>query len=256
VATRRRYKSPPGYFRGGAVPSGAKIPDSAGAPQVEPAPIAPPVEAAPIEAPPVSSSPTFADDPLVRAHAAQLRAEELQRHAARAPSNAGRPPTIDDVVNAIPGLSEHKRAFLREHPNFLEPASADQVRFHYHSALAAGVADDTPEMNRAILDGVASERERSVDVARKIAATPPAAPRRPSIQFSAPVSREVPNASGKRHSDDMTLTPEERDIARRSIIDRPDLPRMTNAEKEWQYLQNRNRLRRMKADGSYSEQRE
>ena len=70
-----------------------------------------------------------------------------------------------------------------------------------------------------------------------------------------PVSREVPNASGKRHSDDMTLTPEERDIARRSIIDRPDLPRMTNAEKEWQYLQNRNRLRRMKADGSYSEQR-
>jgi hypothetical protein len=44
-------------------------------------------------------------------------------------------------------------------------------------------------------------------------------------------------------------------MARRSIIDRPDMPRMTNEQKEWTYLQQRNKYRRMLADGSYSEQK-
>jgi hypothetical protein len=55
-------------------------------------------------------------------------------------------------------LSEHKRAFLREHPNLLEPANVNAVRFHYHAARNAGVTDDSPEMNRAILDGIAHDR--------------------------------------------------------------------------------------------------
>lgn len=51
-------------------------------------------------------------------------------------------------------------------------------------------------------------------------------------------------------SADNTLSAEERDIARRSFSD----PNMTNAQKEYLYLQNRNRYRAMKADGSYSGQ--
>jgi hypothetical protein len=66
----------------------------------------------------------------------------------------------------------------------------------------------------------------------KEAGAAPATPRKPSIQVSEPVSREAPAMSGNRQPSDWnTLSPEEVDIARRSIIDRPDMPRMTNAEK-------------------------
>jgi hypothetical protein len=242
VATRRKYKSPPGYKDGGAVP----VDNIVVAPPIE-APIAPPAEAAP---------PADDGNPLVRAHAAQLRAEEIQREAAKAAPSAQRSQSIDDVVNAIPGLTEHKRAFLRANPNLLEPANVDAVRFHYQAALQRGVPDDTPEMNEVLLAGIARGRQHAVNEARSIVEAPPAKERRPSIQRSAPVSREVPSASGRREpSDQMTLSAEERDIARRSIIDRPDMPKLTNSEKELIYLRNRNRYRAMVASGEYSEQK-
>ena len=133
--------------------------------------------------------------------------------------------------------------------------TARQVAFHYQAALNQGVRDDTSEINEAILSGL--KRQRAIDMAREIVEAPvPAAPRRPSIQVSAPVSREAPAASGKREPPGWnTLSAEERDIARRSIIDRPDMPRITNEQKEWTYLQQRNKYRRMLADGSYSEQK-
>ncbi len=65
--------------------------------------------------------------------------------------------------------------------------------------------------------------------------------------MSAPVSRNVPSASGHRQQDN-TLSPEEVQIARNSFGG------ATNAEKEWSYLQQRERLRKMKKDGTYSEQ--
>jgi hypothetical protein len=246
VATRRKYKVP-AFKDGGRVP---EIDNIIVAPPVEAAPVAAPIEAPP---PPIAADD---HDPLVRAHAAQMRAEEIQRNVAKQPQSiAGRPQTIDDVVNAIPGLTEHKRAFLRANPNLLEPASVDQVRFHYHAALNAGVVDDTPQMNQAILGGIARERQRAVQEARSVVEAAAAPPRRPSVQVSAPVSRAAPAMSGRRERDDQnTLSPEERDIARRSIIDRPDMPKMSDSEKEYQYLQNRNRYRAMLADGSYSEQ--
>jgi hypothetical protein len=60
--------------------------------------------------------------------------------------------------------------------------------------------------------------------------------------------------SGK-HRAETTLTPEEVDIAHRSFVDRPDMPRMTNAEKEWTFLQNKLRHQQMLCDGSYSGQK-
>ena len=141
--------------------------------------------------------------------------------------------------------------------HLLEPATAKQASFHYHAALQRGVPDDTEDMNRAILDGISRERQRAVQEARSIVEAPPAAPSRPRIQYSAPVSREVPSASGKRYSDaDMTLTPEEVDIAHRSFVDRPDMPRLSNIDKERLYLEQRNKYRRLKASGEYSEQRQ
>ena len=253
MATRRKYKVP-AYKDGGAV-------------RVDNIIVAPPVEA-PVQVehcstsgrPPVEAAPPPADDdPLVKAHRAQQRAEEIQRNAARAPQgNANRPPSIDDVVNAIPGLSEHKRQFRKANSNLLQPANVDAVRFHYHAALNAGVVDDTPEMNQAILDGIARERARAVAQAKAIVEPPaPAAPSRPRVQVSAPVSREAPAMSGNRQPSDWnTLSPEERDMAHRSFVDRPDMPRLTLAEREYLYLQNRNKYRKMKASGEYSERRE
>jgi hypothetical protein len=53
----------------------------------------------------------------------------------------------------------------------------------------------------------------------------------------------------------MKLTEEERQIARASIVDRPDMPPLTNAQKEYLYWKNREKYRGMVADGTYSEQK-
>ena len=53
----------------------------------------------------------------------------------------------------------------------------------------------------------------------------------------------------------MTLSAEERDIAHRSIVDRPDMPPLSAAQKEYLYLKNRERYRSMLADGSLQRSR-
>ena len=74
--------------------------------------------------------------------------------------------------------------------------------------------------------------------------------------MSAPVSRDVPTPTGQRQSSNkMTLTPEEVAIARASIVDRPDMPALTNAQKEYIYAQNKRKYQTMKANGTYSEQK-
>jgi hypothetical protein len=70
--------------------------------------------------------------------------------------------------------------------------------------------------------------------------------------MSAPVSRDAPGVSGHRGEAPgwSTLSAAERQIARNSFSD----PNMSNEQKELLYLKNRQKLARMKADGSYSEQ--
>jgi hypothetical protein len=123
--------------------------------------------------------------------------------------------------------------------------------------LNQGIADDTPGMTEAILSGLKREREHAVEQARAVVEAPaPAAPRRPSVRVSAPVSREAPMPSGKRREDTtVTLTPEDVDMAHRSFVDRPDMPRMSNAEKEYSYWLQKKRYLGMKASGEYSEQK-
>jgi hypothetical protein len=268
MATRRRYKSPPAYKDGERVPV-----DNATAPPVEAAPTTATADVQKRAAADLSAvatatrdmqnaaaptPPPLADDAdqLVRAYRAQQRAEELQRNAARAPSAADRQPTIDEHIDAMP-ISDFKKKVLREHPHFLEPATAKEVAFHYQAALNQGIADDTPGMTEAILSGLKREREHAVEQARAVVEAPaPAAPRRPSVRVSAPVSREAPMPSGKRREDTtVTLTPEEVDMAHRSFVDHPDMPRMSNAEKEYSYWLQKKRYLAMKASGEYSEQK-
>ena len=49
----------------------------------------------------------------------------------------------------------------------------------------------------------------------------------------------------------MHLTEEERKIARISIMDRPDMPNLTNEQKEYIYAQNKRKLHAMRANGQY-----
>ena len=78
------------------------------------------------------------------------------------------------------------------------------------------------------------------------------------MPMAAPVVRDTaPSMSGRRtsRSDDLnSLTPEERRIARDAIPDRPDAPRLTDAQKEYAYLQNKRKLAQMRRDGTYDEQ--
>jgi hypothetical protein len=253
VATRRK---PRGYKDGGAVIADVVAPP-------EPAP----VEAAPVSPAPSSPAappPSADDDPLIRALRAQTRAEELQRQAAKPPQ------TIEQHIDGLP-ISDHKKAFLKARPELLQPEKARALASHYHAGLAAGLADDSPELDRAILRGLALEGQAVVDGLRSAAkpmparieqegadlAPAPIAPRKPSVRVSAPVSREAPMPSGKRREDTtVTLTPEEVDMAHRSIIDRPDMPKMSNAEKEYSYWLQKKKYLAMKASGEYSEQRE
>jgi hypothetical protein len=49
------------------------------------------------------------------------------------------------------------------------------------------------------------------------------------------------------------LFAEERDIAHKSIPDRPDLPKLTNAQKEYMYLQQKQKYEQMRRDGTYDD---
>lgn len=177
------------------------------------------------------------------------------------------------------GLSAHKARFLKSHPSLLSPPYNRSMANAYHLALHAGVADDTVAMDHAILAGVsrdiqhhhalrqltsadarptaANEQmhhdvgESAAELAREAEAhlaeyqPEPTAPpqRKRSIPMSAPVSRDIPGASGQRIDNGNTLRKDEREIARISF------PHLPAAQAEFAYLQNKRRMLQMKADG-------
>jgi hypothetical protein len=256
VARIRKYKT------GGAVPAEpAELPDVAPDAAREPAPD-------PIQ------------DPVLYALRQTERAEELQRQYARPPQ------TLAEQIDTDPGLSGPQRQFLRQHPHVLSDPRA--LMFYVSAARSRGIKDDSPEFFDTILNGFKREHERGVEHAKHLAemksqphravekahehadeieeralamvpgAQPPPkassamAPSTPeprrSIPVSAPVHRDVPTFSGNRESHvDVRLTAEERDIARRSY----SAPDMTDAQKEYAYWVQREKLRRMRRDGSY-----
>jgi hypothetical protein len=256
-----------------------------------------PVAAAP--ASPVAPGPaTDGDDgnPLQRAVEAAQHADDLQRqHGMRQQAGLPEPQVspqerqaIDQYVDGIPNLTDHQKRFLKAHPSLMKEPYVDLVRHAIMVARHAGIADDTPQMDHAILAGVARDIEHHRhlsqltsasarptpenaqmhhDVNRHVAdlqaeaeqhlaehppapSAPPPPPKRRSFPMSAPVSRDAPEVSG-RPALDNRLSAAERQIAHNSFSD----PRMSNEQKEYLYLKNRQKLHRMRADGSYSEQR-
>jgi hypothetical protein len=254
------------------------------------------VAAAP--APPVAPGPVTDGDgasPLQRALEAQQHAESLQQqHTHRQHIGLPEPPVspaerqaIDAYVDGVPNLTDHQKRFLKSHPTLLREPYTDLVQHAVMVARHAGIADDTPQMDNAILAGVARDIEHHRHLSQLTSASarptpenaqmhhdvnrhaadlqaeaeqhlaehqpapsaPPLPPKRKSLPMSAPVSRDYPSVTGRPHESN-TLSPAERDIARNSFGD----PNMSNHEKELLYLRNRNKYRQAKADGSYSSQ--
>lgn len=205
------------------------------------------------------------DNPLMHALAAQTRAEQLQREAAqRSP-----PSPIEHRIEKIPGLSDHKKNFLRQFPVLIEDPAVMQVfNRQYAQALQSGFTDDTPELDNHLITATVREIEHRrqlalaaepVDVAVQRLdddieairrseqppapiAPPPLMTRKKTLPGgNAPVSRDAPMISGDRRQEN-TLRPDEREIARVSF------PHLPAAQAEYQYLLNKRKMT-MKANG-------
>jgi hypothetical protein len=238
------------------------------------------------QAPPVAPQPTAGGggpSPLQAALQAQQHAESLQhQHAIRQQAGLAEPPldpatqqAIDAHIDAMPGLTEWKRRFLKSHRSLVTEPYLQSAHHAHAMALRAGVVDDTPAMDHAILAGVAKDVEHHRSLSALSSAQPrptPQAhfdvneaaaalrreaemhfgehqgasaapkPQRKSYPMSAPVSRGTPNVSGAR-SQDRTLTADERQIARASM------PHLPPEQAEYQYMVNRRRMHEMKRDG-------
>ncbi|WP_027578545.1 hypothetical protein [Bradyrhizobium sp. Ai1a-2] len=148
--------------------------------------------------------------------AMQLGAEREEQHrqqfradAARRAAAIARPPTEPDIEREAEKLG--------------------------NEASALGLIDAATTMPEDIAERYAPEPQR----------------RRPDMPIVAGVSRDVPSYSGQMQSraTQITLTPEERDIARRSFTD----PNLSAGEKERMYAQNKVKLQRLRAQGLYPE---
>ncbi len=204
----------------------------------------------------ITESESTADpNPFAAALAATERAEELQRQAAR----------ITPIAAQIAQLAA------------TDPFKHRAASFHYQAGLSEGLPDNSQELANRVLWGVQAEQAEQhrlavANVQAKVPALMPRPampqqnlalqgfpeppvmpPRKASIPMTAPPSRDVPAMGGGKRARDtsMTLTPEERLIARNSIMDRPDMPKMSNDQKEYLYAVNKARLHRMRESGEY-----
>jgi len=146
-------------------------------------------------------------------------------------------------------MPEEGKAWLRSHRDYLtdQRKNAKLQAAHFEALDAAPIG--TPKYIEALEGALGLRQEREPEPAPQ--------PQKRSIPMTAPVSREVPTAaSGTRKQATMRLTEEERKIARDSIPDRPDLPKLTNAQKEYLYAKNKQKYHRMVADGTYDQQRQ
>jgi len=229
MATRRKYK-PKAYRDGGRVLADAPIAEDAT------------LESA--AGPPAASPSEPERNRLIEALAAQKRAEALQRH------HAAQPQPTHQAPPQAPQLPEVALAWLQRHPEFAQDPVLNGRLGAVHNYLT--VVDGIEPFSPAYFDAL--NTKFGFKAAPAAPAPAPAAPQRRSIPMSAPVAREIPGSNGRRGDGAVTLSPEERDIARRSIMDHPGQPNLTNAEKEYLYAQNKLKLARMKRDGTYSDQ--
>jgi hypothetical protein len=142
-------------------------------------------------APPSAAQPESLLAQHVRALAA---AEEQQRRAAAVQQQEAE--AIGRYIESLQ-ISEHKKRFLRQHPELLIPAIAQLAARHHQDGLARGLKDDSPELDDHVLRWLHSNWQNAQSVllahAQQAAAAPPpvyATPRlNPFVVDSPPLDR-------------------------------------------------------------------
>jgi hypothetical protein len=165
-----------------------------------------------------------------------------QRRVAKAssePEPAPRTQAPLDFEQRIEKMPESAKSWLRKHPEFINDTALNNKIGNAHAYLVNNRGVEA--FSTAYFDALDDEfgfRAAPVEVQ----------PQRRSMPVSAPVSRDVPTASGQRQSSSkITLSPDEVAIAR-SAFTASD---MTNAQKELLYAQNKRKLQTMRANGQY-----
>jgi len=176
------------------------------------------------------------------------RREEAKRAPPIRP--APQTPSFEDRIKALPNNAQ---TWLRTHPEFINDATKNSEIQAAHSYIVQrrGIA--------AFSDSYFDELDKEFGFKKAPDPSPAPAPApqpRKSIPMSAPVSRSVPSVtSGKSESNSITLTAEERAIARNSFGPIKDadgnLVDMTPEQKERLYAQNKAKLQRMRNSGEY-----
>lgn len=149
-----------------------------------------------------------------------------------------------DFEQRIAQLPESAKSWLRKHPEFVNDTKLNEKIGHAHNYLTQN--RNVEAFSPAYFDALDDEFGFKATATPRAEAEPQ--PQRRSMPVSAPVSRDVPTANGQRQpSSKMTLTQEERQIARSSFT----ASDMTNEQKELMYAQNKRKLQNMRANGQY-----
>src|SRR5262245_15044308 len=156
------------------------------------------------------------------------------------------PPTFEQQIAALPAPAQ---AWLRNHPEFITDAAKNREIQQTHGYLVD--RRKIQAFSDAYFEALDSEFGFTHQQPERREPEPAPQPQKRSMPMAAPVSREVPTGSGTRKQSSMRLTEEERKIARDSIPDRPDLPKLTNAQKEYMYAKNKAKYEEMKRNGTY-----
>lgn len=156
---------------------------------------------------------------------------------------------------AVLSADQRRRDWLAANPMAQQNLAALD-NFH-HAALNSGLADTSPEyfsfLETQLGDLQAQQPATAAthlinEMQQRIAAQtpPPPPPPRPQARpsfVSAPVSREIPTANGRRQSGKTDLSPQEREAARISGVS------------EVEYAKQKLRFLEMQANGEYSDRR-
>jgi hypothetical protein len=159
------------------------------------------------------------------------------------PAPAAKPQDFEQRIAQMP---DKAKEWLRAHPEFISDDGLNRKIGAAHQYLTEnkGVQAFSPAYFEAL------DSEFGFKAGDKPEPKPQQRTR--SIPMTAPVSRDAVSPSGQRQSSTkITLTEEERLVARGAIVDRPDMPKLTDAQKEFIYAQNKQKLQRLRASGEY-----
>ncbi len=179
------------------------------------------------------------------------RREETKRNPQPEPRQAAQqvPHDFESRLASIPGLPDNAKDWLRKHPEFVNDTASNNRIGAAHNYLVN--VKSVTAFSPAYFDALDQEfgfKTAAPAPSADPEPQPQPAPQQRTMPMRAPVSRDVPTASGQRApSSRITLTPEERQIARTSFT----APDMTDAQKEYLYAQNKAKLAKQRANGSY-----